>query len=404
MPQPQEAAGQLSGIRVLDLTSVIAGPYATALLGDLGAEIIKVEAPAGDISRDIGPRHSPGMSAQFMNYNRNKRSVVIDLKTDAGRATLYRMVEQADVFIVNMRPQALRKLGIAYEDIHRVRPDIVYCRVVGFSPTSPDADRPALDDVIQAAAGLVYLQGELTGSPSYVGMAIADMVASLMAWSSVLAALLRRERGGGGDEIEVRMYDVLASMVLSNHLSGSVFVPPLSDPLYGRSVASNRKPFLTLDGAICASPYTDRQWAGFLEVIGRPDLMQDPRFSTVFQRSENLNELYAIVEPLLLERSSDEWIAELIAHDVPAGPVRTTADLLADPSLSELIRDGVHPTEGPVRVLHHPVQYTNHPASVSQLPPRLGAHTDAILAEFGFSTDEIDALRRDGVVGVVDGS
>lgn len=391
--------GPLTGVRLLDLTSVVVGPYFTEQIGDLGADVIKVESPDGDISRDIGPRRNPRMSAQFLNFNRNKRSVILDLKQEEGRETLYRLARTCDAFAVNMRPRVLERIGVDYTSIAGARPDIVYLRIIGFGEESPDRDKPAIDDVIQAASGIVSLQQQLTGEPSYVGMAMADMTVGLMATSALIAGLYRRAVSGRGDEIEVRMYDSMAAFVLGTHLSGSIFDPPLGPPIYPRSVAPNRSPFRTSDGALTVSPYSDKEWDGFYRAVGRADIGRDVRFAGVYERSQHLDELYALVRPLLAERTTAEWLDVLTAHGVPCHRVNTTADLLADPALAEagLFQSIEHPDEGRLRLLNNPVRFQEAPPGLHRPPPTLGADTDQVLAEIGLAEGELARLRERGV-------
>jgi crotonobetainyl-CoA:carnitine CoA-transferase CaiB-like acyl-CoA transferase len=394
----QLAPGPLDGVRVLDLTRVIVGPYCSQLLGDMGAEIIKVESPDGDLTRSVGPRRNPGMGANFMIFNRNKRSVVLDLKQEEGRDVLRNLAKTCDAFIVNYRPRALRKLQITYDDLREDNPQIVYCRIVGYGEDSQWASKPAIDDVIQSLSGLVSLQERLNGRAGYVGLPLADLTVGLMALSGVLAALYRRRETGEGEEIEVRMYDAMASFVLSPHLGGWSFDPPDGEPIYGRSVSPNRRPFQTLDGSICVAPYTDRAWHSFLSVIGRVELLEDPRFNNTHVRWKHLDELYQMMIPVLKEKTSAEWLQLLEQADVPCSPVQTTDDLVRDPSLvGDLLQEYEHPTEGTVRLLRNPVRFTQAPGGLRRLPPTLGADSASVLAELGYSSQDIERLAEAGV-------
>ena len=393
--------GPLSGIRVLDLTHIIVGPYCTKLLGDMGAEIIKVESPAGDSARDFGVRRNPGMGANFMIFNRNKRSIVLDLKTPSGHDVLGRLARHCDVFVANFRPAALEKLGISYADMAALNPAIVYCRIVGFGPDHPDASKPAIDDVIQSLSGLVSLQQRLSGTAGYAPLPIADLVCGLFALSGILAALYRQAESGQGEEVEVRMLDAMTTFALSPHLGGWAFEPPLAPPFYPRSVSQHKRPYDTADGVICIAPYSDRDWRRLLELIGKPELSRDPRFDSAYNRNQNLDPLYELVMPELRAKTSAEWLDLLEQADIPASPVRTTDDLVADPRLHE---DGVltvqeHPTEGRIRMLGSPVRFTVNKAANSQLPPTLGADTDDILRELGYTDAERRRLVQDGVSG-----
>lgn len=390
--------GPLVGLRVVDLTRVIVGPYATQFLGDMGADVIKVESPDGDLTRSVGAQRNPDMSANFLIFNRNKRSVVLDLKQPQGHDALLRLVATADVFVVNYRPAALVKLGITYDALSAVNPGLVYCRVVGYGEDNPNNAKPAIDDVIQALTGSVALQGELTGSASFVGLPMADLTCGLFALGGILGALYRKAVTAQGDEVEVRMYDSMAAFNLSPHLAGESFVPPLSPPLYARSVSPNRRPFATADGVITVAPYTDKAWRSFLPLIGRAELLADPRYATVHARSSHLNELYEIMIPIIRTRTSAEWLRMLEAADVPCSPVQTTQDLVDDPALvsAEILTEHDHPTEGRIRLLNNPVRFTNAPSSIRQLPANLGEHSREVLTEIGLSSSEVDSMIASG--------
>jgi crotonobetainyl-CoA:carnitine CoA-transferase CaiB-like acyl-CoA transferase len=400
------APGPLSGVRVLDLTRVIVGPYCSQFLGDMGAEVIKVENPEGDLTRSVGPQRNPNMSANFLIFNRNKRSVVLDLKTPEGKQALMRLAVTCDVFIVNYRPAALTKLGITYSDLKAANPSIVYCRIVGYGEDNPYTSKPAIDDVIQALSGVVSLQEKLTGEPSFVGMPMADLTCGLFALGGVLAALYRRALTGEGDEVEVRMYDAMASFVLSPHLAGHSFEPPLGPPTYPRSVSPNRRPFRTLDGSITVAPYTDKAWRSFLTVIDRLEILDDPRYSTPFVRAQHLDDLYQMMIPIIGQRTSAEWLEVLEKADVPCSQVLTTTDLVNDPSLAQggLLAEYQHPTEGQIRLLSNPVRFTEAPGSVRHLPPNLGQDSRLVLSQLGYDQNTIDSMIERGITVANDGA
>jgi crotonobetainyl-CoA:carnitine CoA-transferase CaiB-like acyl-CoA transferase len=391
-------ARPLDGVRVVDLTRVIVGPYATQFLGDMGADVIKVETNDGDLTRSVGPQKNPDMSSNFLIFNRNKRSIVLNLKTEGGRQALRELVKTADVFVVNYRPQALVKLGITYSELAAINPAIIYCRVVGYGEDNPDCAKPAIDDVVQALCGQVALQGALTGTPSYVALPMADLTCGLFALGGILSALYRRQVTGEGDEVEVRMYDSMASFTLSPHLSGHSFSPPLSPPIYPRSASKNRRPFKTLDGAIAIAPYTDKAWRSFLGLIDRTEMLDDPRYCNPFVRAQHLDELYQMMTPIIAEKTSAEWLSLLEGADVPCSPVRTTADLVADPSLRRagLLTEHDHPTEGRICLLNNPVRFTKAPSRIHALPPNLGEHSAEVLREIGFSDERIEKMKDDG--------
>ena len=384
---------------LMDLTAVIAGPYCSQFLGDFGADVIKVEKPEGDLTRNVGAQRNPNMSANFLIFNRNKRSVVLDLKQKEGREALLRLAATCDAVVTNFRPAALRKLGIAFKDIKSVNEAIVYCQIVGFGEDHPSHDRPGIDDVIQSMTGIVSLQGELTGEPGYVALPLADLTCALFAVSGIMAALYRKRDTGQGGEVEIRMYDVMASFNLSPHLSGWSFEPPISPPIYQRSVAKNRRPFRTRDGSICLAPYTDRVWRRFLALIDRTELLNEPRFASTYERSKHLDELYAIMVPIVASRSTAEWMDLLVANDIPASPVQSTMDLVRDPTLRSAGVLGVytHPTEGQVRLMSSPIRFSGSAGGITRMPPTLGQHSFEVLGELGYSQRELKEMAGHGV-------
>jgi crotonobetainyl-CoA:carnitine CoA-transferase CaiB-like acyl-CoA transferase len=393
--------GPLAGVRVLDLTRVIVGPYCSQFLGDLGAEVIKVESPEGDLTRSVGPQRNPNMSSNFLIFNRNKRSVVLDLKTEAGHEALMRLAATCDVFIVNYRPAALARLDITYDDLKMANDSIVYCRIVGYGEDNPLAAKPAIDDVVQSLSGVVDLQYQLNGQPSYVGLPMADLTCGLFALGGVLAALYRKQATGRGDEVEVRMYDSMASFVLSPHMAGYSFDPPLGSPIYPRSVSPNRRPFVTLDGAIAVAPYTDKAWRSFLNLVDRAEMLEDPRYATPLERAKHLDELYQMMIPLIKEKTSAEWLELLEQADVPCSPVQTTEDLVRDKVLNgptQLMTEYEHPTEGALRLMRNPVRFTEAPGDVYRLPPNFGAHSREVLSSIGYDQQTLDALVAGGAV------
>ena len=391
--------GPLAGVRVLDMTHVLAGPFAAELLGDLGADVIKVEPFDGDMSRSIGPRRTSAMSAQFVSLNRNKRAIAIDLKRPQARELFERLVKTSQVLVTNMRPSALERLQADYATLSAIVPDIVYCRITGFGAEHPDRDKPAIDDVIQARSGLVSLQGQLTGSPSFVALPLADTTAATFAALGIVAALYRRALTGRGEEIEVPLYDAMVSLLMTVHMSGSVFEPPLGPPVYARSVTPTRRPFRTADGTLCAAPYSDRDWSQFLALVDMQDLLEDPRFESVYARSQNLHELYSIIEPVFLTRTTGEWIEALAVADVPAGPVATTAEAVADPALAALFPVIEESSGGRFRQVRNPIRYTESSAAAVRRPaPRLGEHSTEILTELGYDGTQIEELTAENIV------
>ena len=370
---------------MLDLTRVVAGPYCTQLLGDMGADVIKVEGPDGDLTRNVGPQRHRDMSANFLIFNSSKRSVELDLKTEEGRDALLGLARTCDVFVVNFRQAALEKLRITYDDLRQANPAIVYCRIVGFAPDSEYAHRPAIDDVVQAVTGIVDLQQRIVGEPKYVAFPVADLATGLFAVNGILAGVIRQRATGEGSDVEVRMYDAMAHFVLSPHLYGNVFEPPLAPAVYPRSAAPNKAPFRTADGWICVAPFSDRDWRQFFQAVGRADVLEDDRFSTVVARSAHLDDLYGLMRPILAERTTAEWLAVLEQADVPATTIRSVEDLARDPALEAagVIQTVEHPTEGTLRLLANPVRFDGRAGVIRHLPPTRGRHTAEVLDEAG---------------------
>lgn len=278
--------GPLDGVRVLDLTSNFMGPYASLLLADMGADVAKIESPHGDTTRGVGPARHPGMSAIFLHLNRNKRSLVLDLKDSRARTALRRMIRSADVLLHSLRPPAMAKLGLAYADTKDINPVLIHCGCFGFGQDGPYADRPAYDDLIQAAVGMPVLQSRKQGEPDYVATAIADRVVGMAASSAIGMALFHRERTGRGQEVQVPMFETFAHFVMGDHLYGHTFVPPIGDWGYARMMNADRRPYRTLDGYLGVNIYTDRHWQRFFAAVGRPDLAADPRFADIHGRTE----------------------------------------------------------------------------------------------------------------------
>jgi crotonobetainyl-CoA:carnitine CoA-transferase CaiB-like acyl-CoA transferase len=373
----------LDGVRVVDLTTVVSGPYGTLLLADFGADVIKVEAPAGDLARDLGPRLNPGMGAVFLNCNRNKRSVVLDLTTDDGRATLKQLVDTADVLIHNMRRDAAERCGADPATLTTGHPELVHCAIVGFGPDGPYSDLPAYDDTVQAVSGIAASQEWMTGDPAYTGSAMADKVAGLTAAFAIAAALRKREVDGTGAVIEVPMAEMLASFGLVEHLWGRTFVPPLGDARYPRVSSPVRRPFPTADGHLAAVVYSDRDWARFFAMIERPDLAADPRFATLHGRTQCLEELYTLVAEHLATDTTAVWFERFTAAGIPAVPYNRVDDLFADPHFRAvgLLEETAHPTEGTLLQCPTPVTFDGVRAALGRPAPMLGADTATVLHE-----------------------
>lgn len=398
--------GPLTGIRVIDLTSVVFGPYATQTLGDMGADVIKVESPEGDIMRTAFPARNPGMSGVYLSANRNKRSIVLDLRNTHARTALLRLIATADVFVHSMRPAAIAKLGFDYASVAAARPDIVYASAWGFRSNGPYADRPAYDDVIQGISGTTDLTRRRgADAPDFAPMVMADKVAGLHAINGITLALFHRERTGEGQQIEIPMFESVTSFNFVEHLSGAAFVPPLAAPGYTRVLEPNRRPYPTKDGFMVVLPYNDKQCRGFFEAAGRADLAQDERFATANARSRNVDQYYGLISELIATKTTAEWVPLLKQADVPAIPVNTLEDVLADEHLQEtgFFQEYDHPTEGHVRTTGVPLHFARTPGSATRLaPPRLGENTREILAENGFADHEITALLDNGAARQAD--
>lgn len=385
--------GPLAGVRVVDLTSVLMGPYATQIFADLGADVIKVEGPDGDTTRALPPGPSPDRGAMFMHVNRGKRCVRLDLKKPAARAALLKLCEGADVFIHSMRAKAIARLGLDYEAVRAVNPRIVYANLYGFSRSGPYADYPAYDDIVQAASGIVDLQARLSGgTPTYLATVVADKVAGLTATYAVMAALFHRERSGEGQEIEVPMFETLTAFTMTEHLGGSLFDPPLGPTGYARALAAERRPYATKDGYIATMIYTDRHWQAFFAAIGNPEWSRDPMFASLRSRTENIGTVLGLLAKELASRTTAEWMDLFQKAELPAMPIMSLEDLLHDPHL-----DAVgfwHERDTPDGRLRMPFGlpgFSATPGAPGDAGAAPGAHTAQVLREAGLDDDAIAA-------------
>jgi crotonobetainyl-CoA:carnitine CoA-transferase CaiB-like acyl-CoA transferase len=400
---PASAPGPLSGYRVVDATNVVAGPYATQILADLGADVIKIEAvPAGDLMRGAGPSPTGDMAPLYVCLNRNKRSLALDLAKPGAKDALGRVLRTADAFVTNVRPQGIARLGFDYESVRAVKPNIVYVHVVGFLAEGPYAGRAAYDDLIQAASGMADLwpKMERSGPPRFMPTLVADKVVGLHAVYGLLAALLQRERTGAGQFVEVPMLEATVSFTLAEHLYGHAFEPPIAEWGYTRILTPNRRPFQTRDAYIAVLPYSPAEWAGFFEAAGRPDLWERWRHMTFAERTAAMDEMYGAVAALARERTTDEWMRLLDAKGVPCMRVNRLDDLERDPHLAAVrmfeVREHASPDVGRYRTLRHPVRFSAAATPVSLDPPRLGADGRALLREVGLDDAAVDALVADG--------
>ena len=393
--------GPLDGIRVLDMTSVLMGPYATQILGDFGADVIKVEAPDGDVVRQIGPARHDRMGPLFLNTNRSKRSIALNLKKPEGRDAFLKLAERADVMVTNVRARAMDRLGLSYETLAEANPRLIYTALVGFDQSGPYADRPAYDDLIQGGSGLAYSFIRAGQRPSYVPSAIADRIVGLAAVNAILAAVVERGRSGLGQKIEVPMYETMLTMILGDHLGGLTFDPPLDKGGYARHLSPDRRPYQTKDGYICALVYNDGHWQRFFKAIGRPDMpAADPRMATFTARMAHIDEVYAELGRILLTRTTAEWLEIFDTADVPAMPMHSFESVLEDPHLKAtgFFETVEHPSEGTIRSMAVPARFSRSHVRPDRQAPRLGEDGAEILAEAGFSPDEIHDLQQTGAL------
>ena len=387
----------LSGIRVIDLTTVAMGPLASQWLGDLGADVIKVEAPDGDSTRRTGPAKEAGMAALFLSTNRNKRSIVLDLKSESGRDALLTLIDGADVFMHNVRPQKLAKLGLGAETLRARNPRLIYAGLHGFGEAGPYGGKPAYDDIIQGLSGCVDLMARQNGIPRYFPAITADKTAGLIAAMAILAALTGRASSGRGSMVEVPMFECMAAFNLVEHLYGHQFYPPIAPTGYPRVLAPDRRPFKTADAYICLMPYTDAHWRSFFSEAGAEELLADPRFGSISTRTAHIHELYERISSLLVTRTSAEWLAACERLGIPAAPILSIEALLCDPHLGAVGFFGAEhdPAMGTVRMPGVPVLFDGQRPRVS-MPPRLGEHTRAVLLESGLDAEKVDRILNDG--------
>ncbi|MCG7361278.1 CoA transferase [Roseomonas sp. ACRSG] len=369
------AAGPLAGVRVVDMTSVGMGPYATQILGDMGAEVIKVEAPEGDVFRSSAPAASPGMGAVYLNLNRNKRSVTLNVKQPADRDKLLTLIDGADVFVSNVRPLALARLGLAAETLCARNPRLIHVSAVGFGQDGPYAAAPAFDDIIQAMSGLADLQGRNAGAPAYVNTILADKAAGLTLAYAIPMALYERERSGLGQAIEVPMFETLVSFTLVEHMGGRSFDPPRGSMGYGRVLSPHRRPYRTADGFLALLPYTDAQWVRFFTLSGHEELARDPRYVSAATRAHHFDELYGDLARIVAGRSTQEWLDLLREADIPHSKVNSLDALFEDPHLKAtgFFRHVEHPTEGRLVATAPPVRFSRTPATIRRPAPRQDA-------------------------------
>lgn len=380
------ASGPLSGMRVVDLTQFILGPVATQILGDYGADVVKIENPEGDLNRKIGPARHPGMAAMFLGMNRNKRSVVLNLKRAESLAALNRMIDAADVFVHSMRPESAERLGVGYAAVAARNPRIVYACAPGYRQDGPYRDRPAYDDVIQGESGIAGINELAYGEPRYMSTVIADKFCGHILASSIGMALVHRERSGEGQQVQVPMLETMLSFNLIEHLWAGAFDQPQGELGYERALMPFRRPFATKDGHICLMATSDAQWRGLFEACGRSELGANPRYATLEARSSCFPELYQLIGEEMAKRTTADWRSRLDAAEVPNGIARKLRDLPSDPYLVEtaFFHQYEHAQAGPMITPSIPVQFSKTPAQIQGPPPVLGEHTQAVLADMGY--------------------
>ena len=390
----------LKGTRIIDLTTTYLGPYATQWLGDMGAEIIKVEALTGDVGRSPLPSRSPDMGAGFINANRNKRSIAVDLKHPRGLDIVLRLTRNADALVHNMRPKAAQKLGLGYDELKKLNPGLVYCFSPGFGQNGPYADEPAYDDIIQAMCGLASLNADSSGAPRFLPSIVADKVVGLHLAFAVATGLAHRFKTGEGAMIEVPMFESMVAFLLVEHLAGRSFSPPLGEAGYERLLAPNRRPYRTRDGYVAIMPYTTVQWMRFLECVGRDDLLAQDWIKDPVRRSAKVNALYGVIADAAPAKTTAEWLALMDERDIPCGRVNHIGDLIDEPHLAAvgLFQDTTHPSEGAMRTVRSPFQVSGVARRPDRPAPTLGGSGATILKEAGLTPAEVEDLFAHGIV------
>ena len=395
-------AGPLDGVRILDLTTVVMGPFATQILADFGADVVKVEPPEGDVIRYAWPFRNPGMGSIYLAVNRNKRSLVLDLKKERARQACLRLAARADVLVYNIRPQAMARLKLSYEEVRAANPKIVYVGCFGYSQRGPYAAKAAYDDMIQGAAGLPWLaKKQGAAEPRYAPMIVADRSVGQQVASAVSAALYHREKTGKGQRVDVPMFEHLLQIVLGDHLGGRTFEPQHGEAGYPRILAPDRRPYETSDGYVCALIYNDKQWRSFFEIIGKPGMFLLPEFATQEARSRSYQRAYTMIAEEMKTRTTAQWVEAFERADIPVQRMNSLEDILADPHLAAIGYFSVHehPSEGRIRTLAVPSEWSESQPAYRRHAPRLGEHTREVLKEAGYSPMEIDELVSSGAAG-----
>lgn len=400
-------ARPLDGIKIVDLTNMLMAPYTTQILGDMGADVVKVEPPEGDPIRDIGPYRNPGMGPIFLNVNRSKRSVVLNLKSDDGHAAVMELIRRADVLIYNRRPQVMERLDLAYETVRAVNAHIIYVGIYGYGQDGPYAAKPAFDDLIQGAVAIPSLAQMAAGggAPTYSPAAIVDRCVGLWAVGQINAALFHQCRTGVGQRIDIPMFEMMTSFVMGDHFAGQTYDPPIGPPGYVRMLSSDRRPYPTKDGYVCAMIYTDRHWKAWFDALGTPEIFaDDPRYASMTTRTENIDSIYSDLAEMLATRTSADWLELFDKADIPAMPLNTPESLLADPHLDAVgfFKSVEHPTEGTIHDMAVPANWSETQPAPDRLAPRLGEHSAEVLREIGFDQARIADMMATGVSAVAE--
>jgi crotonobetainyl-CoA:carnitine CoA-transferase CaiB-like acyl-CoA transferase len=395
-------SGPLAGVRILDLSRILSGPFATMIFADLGADVIKLENPrTGDDTREWAPPYQGDQSAYFLSVNRNKRGIAVDLKTAQGREVALRLVDRADVLVENFRPGTAARLGLGYDDLHARNPGLIYASISGFGQTGPYASEPGYDAIAQALGGIMSVTGEADGEPVRVGNSAADLSAAMWAAIGILAALHARHTSGCGEWIDISLLD--GQIAWLTYLAGGYFASGEVPRRYGSAHPSivPYQALRTADGHLMVAVGNDTLWRRFAPLIGLPELVDDPRFDSNPQRVANRAELIPLIEAALATRGSVAWADELSRVGIPAGPINNVDAALEHPQVAarDMVLSTEHPTAGTLRMTGSPIKLSRYTATVRRPPPTLGEHTDAVLGELGYSAAEISALRDEGVVG-----
>ena len=396
--ETSKLTGPLAGIRVLEIASMIFGPLAGQYLGDMGAEVIKLEPPEGDLTRVIGPRRSSHMGAFFLTSNRNKRSIVVDLKTAEGRAILHKLLATTDVLLHSMRTPAADRLGLNYKELALTYPGLVYCHVTGYGDDGLYGGRAAYDDIIQAASGLAMLQTVIAGQPRYIPTIIADKISGVHAAYAIVLALFHKQRTGEGQQVDVPMFETMAAFNMMEHQWGHIFEPPVGTMGYEAVSTASRRPYRTIDGFMALLPYSDAHWRRFFEVAGVPEIMDDPRFTTFAGRQKNFRHVWDEIERQVALKTNAEWLVLLTPEDIPFSPVNSLEDLRDDPHLHsvDFWQMLEHPSEGSMRFARNPVLMSATPPQITRLPPLLGEHSAEILHAIGYDDTRTAHLLAPG--------